>query len=142
MAFTLENIQSDKLGRPLGMTAGGVPQPDLLESRFSGRSVEDIRDNVRGIEALFFGVPSEGALGLDAYLDSKNRHFDQRMRAALDALDEALSDVDAPLSEAIVTNPGGVERAIERAGELQRLIQVDVINALSLTVSFNDNDGD
>ncbi len=29
-----------------------------------------------------------------------------------------------------------------RLGELRRLIQVDVINALSLSVGFNDNDGD
>ena len=142
MAFTLENIRADKLGKPLGTSAGGEPQPTLLESPFSGRSVEDIRDNVRGINTLFFGDPSTGALGLDAYLDAKGRHFDLRMRTAIDALDAALVAIDAPLSQAIYDDPGGVEAAIERAGELQRLIQVDVINALSLTVSFNDNDGD
>jgi hypothetical protein len=33
-------------------------------------------------------------------------------------------------------------QTIDRLAGLQRFIQVDIINALSLTVSFNDNDGD
>ena len=32
--------------------------------------------------------------------------------------------------------------AIDALGELQRVIQVDIINALSLTRTFNDSDGD
>jgi len=119
-----------------------VPQPGQLESRYSGRSVEDIQDNVRGIETLFFGDVGRGIKGLDSYLDARGRHFDVRMRQAIAGVDAALSDIGMPLSEAIEVNPGAVETASLRVGDLQRLIQVDVINALSLTVSFNDNDGD
>jgi predicted lipoprotein len=42
----------------------------------------------------------------------------------------------------VVTEPDRVSDAIESLGALQRFIQIDVANALSLAVGFNDNDGD
>ncbi|MCA9582341.1 MAG: imelysin family protein, partial [Myxococcales bacterium] len=50
MAFLVENIRSMKLTKPLGTE--GKRSPDTVESRFSGRSVEDIRDNLSGIATL------------------------------------------------------------------------------------------
>ncbi|HTV20347.1 MAG TPA: imelysin family protein, partial [Polyangiaceae bacterium] len=58
MGFTLENVRRDKLGRPLGEMTGGLAQPDVTESRFSGRSIRDILDNLAGIEVLYFGDPA------------------------------------------------------------------------------------
>ena len=57
---------------------------------------------------------------------------------------EALGDVSAHLTVGIhvVTRHALVEALLERLGDLQRAIQVDVLSALSLTVGFNDNDGD
>ena len=43
MWFTFENIQRDKLGRPLGNESNGSPQPENLESRFSENAIEDIK---------------------------------------------------------------------------------------------------
>jgi hypothetical protein len=157
MAFTVENIRADKLGRPLGSEAGTEPRPDSVESRFSGRSLEDIRDNLRGIERLYFGAPAAGAaapadrrpggatdeaIGLDFYLRARGRNFAPRMRARLDAAYAAIDAIDMPLVQALAAQPILVQDAMDRLTELQRLIQVDIINALSLTASFNDNDGD
>ncbi|MCA9572118.1 MAG: imelysin family protein, partial [Myxococcales bacterium] len=36
--FALDDIRSEKLGKPLGDTSAGVPLPEAAESRFSGRS--------------------------------------------------------------------------------------------------------
>ncbi len=66
MGYTLENMSAEKLAKPLGDSAGGVPQPDQVESPFSGRSLEDLRDNLRGIELLYFGSEERGLLSLDA----------------------------------------------------------------------------
>ena len=36
MGYTLENMSAEKLAKPLGDSAGGVPQPDQVESPFRG----------------------------------------------------------------------------------------------------------
>jgi predicted lipoprotein len=141
MGYTLENIRAEKLGKPLGTTSGGTPQPDKAESPFSGRAIEDIRDNLRGIERLYFGDGGAAGAGLEGYLVQRGKSFARLMRGELDASFGALAAIE-PLSEAIVARRAQVEAAIERLGALQRAIQVDVINALALSVGFNDNDGD
>jgi len=141
MGFTVENIRAEKLGKPLGTTSGGSPQPDKAESRWSGRSLEDIRDNLRGIEQLYFVGETEEQPGLDFYLRERGS-FGATMRARLDGAHAALNAIDVPLTQAVVDQPDRVQAAIDRLGELQRFIQVDVIDALGLTVGFNDNDND
>lgn len=140
MGFTIENIRADKLGA--GIAPDGTPQPDKLESLFSGRSIGDINDNLRGIEQLYFGDPKLGLLGLDDYLEHRGFHLGARMQSELANSRAALERIDLPFSVAIDSEQELVEDAIDRLELLQRLIQVDVIGALSLNVRFNDNDGD
>ncbi|MEZ4269472.1 MAG: imelysin family protein [Myxococcota bacterium] len=142
MAFTVENIRNDRLGRPVGLTSGGTPQPAKAESQSSGRSIEDIRDALRGVALLFDGGDAPGAQGLDGYLIERERPFTKRMATALAAAHAALDAIPGPLTEAVDSAPESVIAAIAALGDLQRLIQVDIANALSVTVGFNDNDGD
>jgi predicted lipoprotein len=142
MAFTAENIQAEKLGIPVGDAAGGNPQPESVESRFSGRAVQDIEDNLRGIELFYFGSGSPDSIGLDVYARERDPQFTDRMRTALDKARVDLDAIGMPLDEAVLAAPGLVHTAIASVGEIQRLIQVDIMGALGLTPSFNDNDGD
>lgn len=142
MGYTLENMSAEKLAKPLGDSAGGVPQPAQLESPFSRRSLEDLRDNLRGLELLYFGDSDRGVQSLDAYLVLRGRELAPAFRARLDACYAAIDAIDAPLEQAVSSDPASVRVLMARLGELRRLIQVDVINALSLSVGFNDNDGD
>ena len=142
MGFTVENVRRDKLGAPLGTSAGGTPQPDTAESRFSGRSVRDIDDNLTGLELLYFGDASRNLQGLTRYATERGHSFDADMTAALSASRAALDAIDMPLTAAVASEPDRVQAASDRLGELQNLLQVDMISALGLTLSFNDNDGD
>jgi predicted lipoprotein len=142
MGFTIENVRRDKLGRPLGEMTGGVTLPNETESRFSGRAIRDILDNLSGIEVLFFGDPARSLPGVSSYAIERGENFDARFRAALDAARAALEAVDVPLGEAVNTEAAGVRDAGERLRELQQLIQVELISALGLSLNFNDNDGD
>jgi predicted lipoprotein len=140
MGFTVENIRADKLAA--GIAPDGTPQPDRLESLFSGRSIADIHDNLRGIETLFFGDPEARVLALDDYLVHRGFRLAGRMRTELEGSRAALDRIDSPLSLAIENEQALVRAAIDRLAPWQRLIQVDVIGARSLNVRFNDNDGD
>jgi len=140
MAFTLENIRADKL--EAGIASDGTPQPENLESLLSQRSVLDIEDNLRGIELLYFGDRARGILALDDYLVHRGYQLRARVRQALDASLAALGRIDLPLSTAIALEQALVHDASSVLAAFQRLIQVDEIGALSLSVRFNDNDGD
>lgn len=142
MGFTIENIRRDKLGRPLGDASGGTPAPDSAESRFSGRSIADIQDNLDGIELLFFGDAARAIPGLGRYARERGQDFDQRVRDALTAARDALEPCDLPLTDAVRTAPEAVGEANARLGEAQALFQVELIGALGLSLNFNDNDGD
>ncbi len=142
LGFTLENVRKDKLGRPLGDSAGGIAQPAVAESRFSGRSLRDILDNLDGIELVFFGDASRTIPGVAQYARERGQSFDPEVTAGLAAARDALLAIDVPLTEAVATESERVREASARLGELQSLFQVEIIGALGLTLSFNDNDGD
>jgi predicted lipoprotein len=142
IGFLVENVRSDKLGAPLGEATGGTADPNVAESRFSGRSILDILDNLAGIEVLYFGDPARNLPGVTRYVVERGQNFDDRVTSAIAAARSALQALDAPLTQAVTSEPERVRDASARLGELQTLFQVDVIGALGLSLSFNDNDGD
>ncbi len=139
MAFISENAQSDKLSSPLGKKAGGVPQPQLVESRFVERSAEDIADTLRGVERFYFVSP-EGGMGLVS-LSRHQEALTSGMRQHLGACYAALDSVH-PLGVAVEQDPAGVQQAIDALDDLQTFVQVDVMGDLGIRLTFNDNDGD
>jgi predicted lipoprotein len=141
MGFLLENMRNDKLRKPLGGSVDGPPAPDAAESRFSGRSLTDLRDNVEGLRLVYFG-PGGEAVGLGSYLRARGKDFDPLLGARFAAVTAALDAVPEPLTVAVADDPRSVARLIEALEELGRAVQVDILNALAQNVGFNDNDGD
>jgi predicted lipoprotein len=143
LVYDLEAVRGQKLGVPLGTKTGGVAQPESVESRFSGRSLEDARDSVRGVEEVVFGANVENAASLAGYLEGIGRDdLPRALRAAFEASYAALDAIPEPLTEAVVTDPESVQAAIDVLAELQRLLQTDTINAMGLMLTFTDADGD
>ncbi len=141
MWFTVENIRRDKLGRPLGNETDGEPQPTSVESLFSGRSTEDVVDNLAMLEALFEG--GDGGLGLVSHARIiGTAGLIARFRDTLTSCRDALAALTQPLATAVLQQPNEVQHAIDVLADLQRVIQVDIIAALSLNIAFNDSDGD
>jgi predicted lipoprotein len=144
LVFTVENVRGDKLGAPAGTRSDGKPQPESAESRFSGRSLEDARDNLRGVEAVCFGATLDPAEASIASQLSRIGRADlaEPLQAAFAGSYAALDAIPEPLTRTVVEDPAPVLAAIDELSKLQRLLQVDVIHALGLTLTFNDNDGD
>jgi len=142
LAFTLEDMRGEKLGRPLGEQSGGEPQPELMESRPSARSVQDLLDSLRGVELFYFGAKQpESAIGLANFLPKSPRNFNEDMLQLLDDCSARLHALE-PLEDILQDDPDKVVAAQDCLLEMQTFIQVDVVNELGLTVNFNDNDGD
>ncbi len=143
MGFTLEDIRRDRLSTPLGDTADGAPQPEALESRPSGRSLQDLRDIIHGLNRVFEGAETEDSVGLVDMLELRRRpdtinEYRVRYLAVLDALDA----IPEPLESSLYRDAELV-RALEQAvASLQLYIQVDIGNVLAANLTFNDADGD
>lgn len=139
MGHLVENIRFQKLADPLG-PGSGLPAPELAESQPSGHSLEDIRANLDGIERLYRGA--EGSPGLRNLLESRGHDFDADFDEAIAKARAGIDAIGLPVPAAVEEKPGLVDTAMADLQTLQVLIQVDIIGALSLTLTFNDNDGD
>ncbi len=142
LGFTAENLHAEKLTPALGAESVSGPDKTLMESRYSANSIEDITNNLLGIEALYFGDPAQpGSLGLNDYLHFHGHDFDDALRALLASAHAALAAIPS-LEDAIDAAPEDVSDAIEALKELQRFLQGEVTRGLDFTVGFNDTDGD
>lgn len=141
MAFTLENSRSMKFGAPAGDMSGGTPQPDTVESPYSARSLTDARDAFAGVRAVWAGGLNGGELGIvDLLRDDPD--LVARVDGAFEVAEGWLMSVPEPLATTVTTDPASVVSTQEALRDLQVLIQVDVAQALGVTITFNDNDGD
>lgn len=141
LGHTIANIRALKLMKPLG-EAQGVVQVELLESRYSQNSLIDIRSNLEGISAVYYGP--DGGLGVKDLLPSGTTEitsdFDRYLSESYKALD-ALHN-QGSLEEAMFIDPDSVEYLSTRLRFLQEHIQEDILLALSFWTTFNDADGD
>lgn len=136
-----EAIKVRKIGTPQGREAMGVPQPDLAESRFSDRSVEDMLDAMRAVRSVFTGTRgARDGLGLeDAIAELRPDAVPDvlaRIDAAIAALETLPRPFDAHLADAIV------EPVYQTVVAVVRVMSTDVAALLGVTVTFTDTDGD
>ena len=141
MWFIMENIQRDKLGRPLGNESNGNPQPENSESRFSSNALLDIEQNLLMVADLFEATDTRQGLISHPRMAQRQDLIDS-FRAQIIKTQESLTDIPPPLLTAVIDEPQLVQAAIDDFNVLQTLIQVDFLNTLALNVTFNDADGD
>ncbi len=143
MLFLTENIMRLKLGKPLGVESGGEPQPDLVESRYSNQSLQDILANLDGLESLYRGRFEEGqGIGVQLWVRWHNPEADRAMLRTITETRWAVEAIPPPLSRAVVFDTELVQAAYDQMRELRNTIGVDIVNALAGSVTFNDTDGD
>jgi uncharacterized protein len=141
--FLVENARELKLGKPAGKATSGMPQPDQVESLTSGRSLQDLLDNLNGLLHVLYGHRgTTPGIGMIDYLEARDATLVPVLIASIGDAIKALNAVPPPLSEAVVDHPAQVEAAYQALRSLHRLIGVDIANTLGVTVTFNDTDGD
>ena len=142
IGFTIENIRIEQLGVPLGDKVGGQLLPELVSSRYSDHSLDDIRQALNTIEALVEGAEAPEAYGLrDMPRLGEREDIIDSFRQALLSVHRAIDEIPPPLRLSL--NQTALVRTVyDRLGDLQRIIQGDMINVLGLSLAFNDADGD
>lgn len=139
MAYTVEDIRYIRLGKPMGDEAGGTPQYDTIESPYAQVALRDVASILDGVELTFEG--GDGQLGVEALLPPDDP-IRGAFRTQLAIARDALLVVPEPLSMAVVDGRSQVVAVQDALRDLQVVIQVDLAQALGVTIVFNDNDGD
>jgi len=143
MLFAVENVIVLKLGKPDGDPTGGEPMPDLVESRYSDRSLEDMLDDLGSVHAVYTGSYGDvDGMGVDEYLRARSPRLDAAVLDHIELATRSISEIPEPLRTAVVEDRAAVQRAKSNARALHFLLGVDVANAMAVTVTFNDTDGD
>lgn len=146
-------IKNAKIGFPSGGNprTGGVVSPQNVEAYFSGWSGELAEKAVASSIAVFKGEhfdSSEDGLGLDDYLDAldaRDRNDELLSRAIINqsmAALEEMEKIEAPYSEVAATEESQLVNVYNALQVVIPLIKVDMTSALSVSITFQDNDGD
>jgi predicted lipoprotein len=149
--YDLEQLKNARLGIPLGKKSLGQTLPDKVECYYGGYSAQLARQQFKAIRALYegtaFGSSAQG-YGLYAALVALDVPYNGGLLA--DAISgqavtaqQALANVPDPLDQAIVIND--VVAANAAWDEVQKLIvllKTDMPSAMSILITYTDNDGD
>lgn len=145
-----EIIKNKKLNIPLGnRTIDGQPIPRAVEAYYSGISLELMKANLESVEHTFRGVANgiDGP-GLDDYIDAhykagniQNDLTDQILTQLAKAK-HAVNALPEPLSEAVTMANEAGNKAYAELQSLVVYLKNDMPQALSVLISYVDNDGD
>jgi predicted lipoprotein len=146
-------FKNAKIGFPSGGNprTGGVVSPQKFEGYFSGWSGELAQKAVKSSIAVFKGQhfdSSEDDLGLDDYLDAldaRDRNDELLSNAIINKSTAALEEmekIEAPFSEVATTEGNQLVNVYNALQAVVPLIKVDMTSALSVSITFQDNDGD
>jgi hypothetical protein len=153
------NIQFDirlknaKIGFPAGGNprTGGVLSPEKVEAFYSGWSAEMAEATVIASLAVFKGESyqsGENGLGMDDYLtalsavDRNGEDLSTAIISQINAAFEEMQKIDAPYSEVAKIEESQLVAVYNALQKVIPLIKVDMSSAMSVSITFQDNDGD
>ncbi|MDX1629857.1 MAG: imelysin family protein, partial [Fulvivirga sp.] len=137
-----------RIGIPLGKRSLGEPIPANVEALYSGMSIELATANVEGLKAFFMGAgDQQDGESFYEYLVTIDAQFNGELlgdviRDQFDLAISETSEIPAPFSETVETNPTPAEEAHEAIQKLVVLIKADMSSALGVVITYQDNDGD
>lgn len=139
----IDALRFERLLVPFGSMNGGAPLPESVEAPLSDRSLDALRDGLRGAQALYTGrlVATHGA-GLSAVVAASNAALDDAVLADFARCTTALAAVPAPLRTAVTDARPAVQAAIDALLTLRTRLTTDVFGTLGIQSTFSDRDGD
>lgn len=134
LGTSAENLETQKIGIPAGLTDGNSADPQKEESHYGEISLRLALESLRGLRQGFTG--GQG-LGLDDYLTHLNAMrndmpLQEAVQGALDEAEEKLDAVPEPFADAIAQSPQKVVVAFQSIAKLRQLLLVDVARALDV----------
>ena len=140
------NTRANKLGIPSGaFTFSMTPLPGHVEAFYENtHSIEYLKASIQVFKNIYLGG---AGIGLDDYLIALNAQhngitLDQAIQNQFDQVETDLELLQTPLSDFLVNDQQTALNVYAELQELVVLFKVDMMSALGVLVTFQDNDGD
>ncbi|WP_420572757.1 imelysin family protein [Kordia sp.] len=130
-----------KIGKPAGLENSQNTNPELTQAYFSNTSLAILKENIESVEDVYFNTQG---LGISDYVShvADNEVLNTAVQTKINEVNVAIDAIQAPLFDAITSNPNAVANLHQKLNELGILFSVDVRSVLSITITSTDNDGD
>ncbi|GAB3799163.1 imelysin family protein [Spirosoma humi] len=146
-------IRSGKFGIPTGAMTNGAPAPDKLEGYykqdlsltlakaahqatvdfFNGKSVKTGQEGP-SLKSYLTSLGAKDSSTGTSLVDIINKQFD--------AVNQQLNTLKPNLADEIKTNNAAVALVYTQMQKAVRMLKVDMTTAMSITITYTDNDGD
>ena len=139
--FLIRTIVDMRLAAAMGLRPDG-PDLELLPGGMGEFALEDLRNQVLGMQDMYVGHDSEQGYGISDIVRELSVETDDRMKQDFDNALAAIDGVDIPLRLALTERPDQVREAYDRLSDLQQTLSTEVVSLLGVSVGFSDTDGD
>ena len=146
-------IRAGKIGIPSGAMANSTPAPDKVEALYKPDLSLTLAKAAHQAAVDFFNGKSvktgqEGP-GLKTYLNALGAKDSRTgsslvdiINAQLDAANKQLNTLTPTIRDEVRTNNAAVIRVYTEMQKAVRMLKVDMTTAMSITITYTDNDGD
>lgn len=143
LVYGVDIAANEGIAAPLGLKTGGTVQPELEIARLSDNTLDDVVNELVGIENIWEGT-FNGAddLGVDDLVRKKSASLADDVRAKIAAAKAAVQAVPPPMRTTLTSSTASLQAAFDAIIALKKILAADVVTALGVTLSVNDNDGD
>lgn len=146
-------IRSGKFGIPSGAMANGIPAPEKVEAYYKKDISKVLAETAHKAYFDFFNGrhvgTGEAGVGLKTYLDalgakdsSTGKLLSESINAQFLATTGKLEALKPNLYEEVKTNNQVMKDTYNEMQKAVRMLKVDMTSAMSITITYTDNDGD
>lgn len=140
-AFEMDQMKGPRIGWPFGKQSGGIVFENKSEGYYSASSLALAIENLTNLRLLYAGGSS--ANGFSSYLTALNKAaLNKDILLYFDNAINKLKAIPAPLSASLNNNKPAVDAAYKDIQTLLTALKTDMASALSVRITYVDNDGD
>jgi putative iron-regulated protein len=117
MSGICDEVAAAKISEPFTLQ-----DPSLEESPFSKNSLIDFKNNIKGVENVYFGKYQQDGAGIHTFLENYNLSLHNQIVSQLSATINAFDNVTLPFGEAIISQPNQVQNLIDNIEQLNSIL--------------------
>lgn len=139
MVDQLARLKDESIGLPMGLKNGGIPQPKLVDGKYSNKSIDLLLAEIKGITKIFIGsdVPGGDGKGIIHLLDDANIQYNNDTLSSsiskqIIKVNESAVTIGIPLSEAVESKKADVNKLYVELDKFKTMIDVGVRKGINL----------
>ncbi|MFV0248290.1 MAG: imelysin family protein [Tenacibaculum sp.] len=146
--FYEKELRSKKIGIPAGKFSGDIPYPDQVEAFYSQTNsrelaIEALNSVISFFNGTHFNDNSSSGASLKSYLEALDQaKLAQQINEQLQVAKAQINTLNNNFYQQINSDNASVLSAYDELQKVVTLIKVRMMQAIQISVDFNDSDGD